>query len=59
MDWRTSSHSAENGNCIEVASADTVMIHNSRDRIGVTLTMPAETWRAFAAQARRKQPAAL
>ena len=56
MDWRTSTYSAENGNCVEVASADTVMIRDTQDRDGVTLTIPAEVWRVFAAQVRGDKP---
>jgi Domain of unknown function (DUF397) len=40
MDWCESSHSPENGNCIEVASADTVMIRETQDRDGVIPPSP-------------------
>lgn len=39
-------------NCVEVASADAVMIRDTRDRDGVTLAVPAPAWRAFTAGVR-------
>jgi hypothetical protein len=52
MEWRKATYSAENGNCVEVASAGAVMIRDSQNREGLTLAIPAEAWRAFAAQVR-------
>ena len=52
MDWHTSSYSAENGSCVEVTPADTVMIRDGQDQRGVTLNFSAEVRRAFAAQVR-------
>jgi hypothetical protein len=52
MEWRKATYSVENGNCVEVASAGTVMIRDTQDRDGVTLTVPAPAWRAFTAQLR-------
>ncbi len=53
MDWRKSSYSAENGNCAEAAAAGgTVLVRDTHDRDGVTLTIPAGAWRAFAARLR-------
>jgi len=50
MEWRKSSYSAENGNCAEAASAaGRVLIRDTKDRDGVTLSIPAGAWRAFAA----------
>lgn len=50
MDWRTASYSVENGNCVEVASAGSILIRDTQVRDGVTLTVPTAAWRAFAAQ---------
>jgi hypothetical protein len=52
MEWRKATYSAENGNCVEVASDEAVMIRDTRDRDGVTLTIPARAWRAFTGQVR-------
>jgi hypothetical protein len=48
MDWRKSSYSGANGgDCVEVASADGVMVRDTTDRDGVTLEFPTGTWTAF------------
>jgi hypothetical protein len=48
MEWRKSSYSAENGNCAETASAaGSVLVRDTNDRDGVTLSIPAGAWRAF------------
>jgi uncharacterized protein DUF397 len=48
VSWRTSSYSASHGDCVEVASApDTMLVRDSKDRTGLTLTVPTTTWRAF------------
>ena len=41
MEWRKATYSVENGNCVEVASAGAVLIRDTQDRDGVTLTVPA------------------
>ena len=53
-DWRKSSFSDGNGGaCIETASGTgTIFVRDTTDRDGVTLDVPAETWRAFTAQLR-------
>jgi Domain of unknown function (DUF397) len=56
MEWRKSTHSVENGNCVEVAAAGTVTIRDSQDHDGVTLTIPVEAWRSFAARVRGSKP---
>lgn len=46
--WRTSSYSAVNGDCVEVATApDAVLVRDSTDRDGPALTVSAPAWRAF------------
>jgi hypothetical protein len=47
--WRTSSYSdANGGNCIEVAeAARAVLVRDTKDRDGVTLTFSAEVWAMF------------
>ncbi len=46
--WHTSSYSSHGGACVEVAPApDTVLVRDSKDRTGPTLTVPAAAWRAF------------
>jgi hypothetical protein len=49
MDWRKSTYSDSNGgDCVETASgSDQVLARDTADRDGVTLTIPAEKWRAF------------
>ena len=52
-DWRKASHSVNNGQCVEVASARvTVMVRDSVSPSGPTISYPASTWRAFLASAR-------
>jgi hypothetical protein len=48
MDWRKSSFSNANGGaCVEVASANGVMIRDTNNRDGVTLSVPAAAWQTF------------
>jgi hypothetical protein len=47
--WRKPRRSGTNGNCVEVASADSVMIRDTKDRDGVTLSIPADAWQEFVA----------
>jgi hypothetical protein len=51
-EWRTSSYTGTNGNCVEAASADGVMVRDTKDRDGVTLRFTARTWRKFVASVR-------
>jgi uncharacterized protein DUF397 len=49
-DWRKSSYSGSNGGqCVEVASADGVMVRDTTDRDGATLAFNAQAWSAFTA----------
>jgi Domain of unknown function (DUF397) len=53
--WRKSSYSGANGSCVETASGDSVvMVRDTTNRDGGTLTFAADAWRAFAAEL--KQP---
>jgi hypothetical protein len=55
--WRKSTYSDGNGGeCVEVALAGTVMIRDTQDRDGVTLTVPALAWRVFTAAVRGNSP---
>jgi hypothetical protein len=49
MDWRKSTYSDSNGGqCVETASgSDVILVRDTTDRDGVTLSVPAETWRTF------------
>ena len=47
-DWRKSSYSGANGGqCVEVASADGVMVRDTANREGGTLSFNVEAWTTF------------
>ena len=48
--WRTSSYSGSNSNCVEVAadSAARVLVRDTKDRGGQVLAFSPEEWRRFA-----------
>jgi hypothetical protein len=51
--WRKSSYSGDNGGaCVEVASADAVLVRDTTDRSGPVVTFTADAWRAFLAALR-------
>jgi Domain of unknown function (DUF397) len=51
--WRKSSYSSGNGdNCIEVATADSVLVRDTTNRAGSTLSVSATAWSAFLATLR-------
>ncbi|MCX4750443.1 DUF397 domain-containing protein [Kitasatospora sp. NBC_01287] len=48
LNWRTSSYSSGNGQCVEVASAvGAVATRDSKDPNGPALTFPAVEWLGF------------
>jgi hypothetical protein len=52
--WRTSSYSTgDGGQCVEVASGDTIMVRDTTDRRGPVLTIAADAWRTFVASMRQ------
>ena len=49
-DWRKSTYSdANGGNCVEVASGTMILVRDTTDRGGVTLSVPADAWQRFTA----------
>ncbi|MEW2431765.1 DUF397 domain-containing protein [Micromonospora sp. NPDC047644] len=47
-DWRTSTRSSGNGNCVEVATVDgQIAVRDSKDRSGPVLAFGTTAWRAF------------
>lgn len=52
--WRKSSHSGDNGNCVEVAalSSDHIGIRDSKNPAGPMLQVSRKEWRSFIARMR-------
>lgn len=51
--WRTSSYTGGSGNCVEVAQTpDLVLVRDTKDRDGGTLTLRSAQWQAFLASTR-------
>ncbi len=50
--WRKSSYSSDAGQCMEVAAHGAVLVRDTTDRGGVTLSLPAQAWRVFIADIR-------
>jgi hypothetical protein len=48
--WRKSTHSDGNGGaCVEVATAGSVLVRDTTDRGGFTLSVPPSAWARFLA----------
>ena len=48
--WRKSSYSGSGNDCVEVATADrVVLVRDSKDQAGPQLRLTAEQWRSFTA----------
>ena len=55
--WRTSTRSSSNGgNCVEVADnlPGRVLVRDTKDRDGGTLSFGPDAWRAFVAEVARR-----
>jgi hypothetical protein len=51
--WRKSTYSdANGGSCVEVATTDAVLVRDTTNRAGFTLTVPASAWSEFLATIR-------
>ncbi|MGA9833571.1 MAG: DUF397 domain-containing protein [Trebonia sp.] len=59
-DWRKSSYSGNGGgNCVEVGhDTGRVLVRDTKDRVGGTLSVPADAWREFAEELKRSLPLA-
>jgi hypothetical protein len=48
LDWRKASYSNGSGNCVEIAdTARAVVVRDTTDRDGGTLTFTADAWQSF------------
>jgi hypothetical protein len=47
VNWRTATYSANGETCVEVGTAGTVLVRDTTDRGGSTLSVPAAVWTAF------------
>jgi Domain of unknown function (DUF397) len=56
--WRTSSHSTQDGNCVEVAAAlpGRIAVRDSKDPLGAPLLLAAEQWQQFTHQIKAARP---
>jgi hypothetical protein len=55
--WRTSSHSTQDGNCVEVAVAlpGRIAVRDSKAPAGPELTYTPQVWMAFTSRAKRSR----
>jgi hypothetical protein len=53
-DWRTSSYSGSNGNCVEVTTdvGAWILLRDTKDRCGPILAFRPNAWRWFIGQAK-------
>jgi hypothetical protein len=51
-DFRKSSHSISAGQCVEVAADGPVLVRDTTDRDGFTLSVPSAVWARFLAAIR-------
>jgi hypothetical protein len=49
LTWVKSSYSSQ-GNCVEVAASDRVLVRDTQDRTGAVLRLSPAVWRRFADQ---------
>jgi hypothetical protein len=48
--WRTSTHSGENGNCVQISLTTTeALVRDSKNTTGPLLDLTPEAWRALVA----------
>jgi hypothetical protein len=47
VNWRKASYSGNGEACVEVATADAVLIRDTTDRDGSTLSVPPAAWTWF------------
>ena len=48
MEWRKSTYSStDGGQCVEVGKDGVILVRDTTDRDGGTLTFSAETWQTF------------
>ncbi len=56
MNWRKSSYSGGEGNCIEVKdNGSQVLVRDTKDRTGAMLRFTPTAWRRFAEQVKGKR----
>jgi hypothetical protein len=54
FNWRKSSHSADTGNCVEVATRiEYVVVRDSAEQSGPMLSMTSARWEQFLARIRK------
>jgi hypothetical protein len=52
--WRTSTRSSHNGNCVEVGfDGERIAVRDTKNRASGHFTVPAERWSAFVARVKQ------